>query len=263
MGSPARTEDLATATKARGATTRAFTVSAEVGWDGWCTLWVAELRGLFVNLSSERAALRALPGAIIGYLQWLERHGELPDPPTRCTVTVAARCRVPIDLRWGGYHALHEFERPAVTQAEVNRALRWMGCMRQDTIRLIESLPRAALQWTRPGQQRSLGEILDHLARAERWYLQRLDLKPLPTPGRARHPLRRLAHVRGQVTVRLLRLGSEECARIIQTDGQWWSVRKLLGRYLYHERYHLRSMARIARHHGAPVAEGLGGWPRY
>ncbi len=36
----------------------------------------------------------------------------------------------------------------------------------------------------------------------------------------------------------------------------------MLGRFLYHERYHLRSMARIARYHRARVPKGLGGWAR-
>jgi hypothetical protein len=250
------------AAKTRG-TTCAFTASLEVGRDGWCTVWVAELRGLFVNMSSPRAALSALPGAIVGYLQWLERHGDLPDPPPGFTLAVTGRHRAACDLRWGDYQVLHEFERPPVAQEEVDRVLRWMGCMRLDTHRLIEWLPRAALSWTRPGQQRTIREHLYHLARAERWYLQRLDLTPLPTLGRSRHPLRRLAHVRGLVARRLLRLAPAERARIIQIDGQWWSARKMLGRFLYHERYHLRSMARIARHHGARVPEGLGGWTRY
>jgi hypothetical protein len=53
----------------------------------------------------------------------------------------------------------------------------------------------------------------------------------------------------------------EERARIMQAEnGRWWSARKMLGRMLYHERYHIRSMARIARYHRAPVPQGLGGW---
>jgi len=240
-----------------------FSASVERGRDGWCTIWVAELRGLFVNMSSVSAALRALPEAITGYLQWLERQGELPDPPTRFTVSVAERHRVRSDLRWGEYHALHAFERPPVTPEEVGRALRWMGCMRADTVRLIETLPRKALDWSRPRQQRTIREHLYHLARAERWYLERLGLKPLPTMGTARNPLTRLARVRSLVGWRLMRLTPEECARIIETDGQWWSARKMLGRFLYHERYHLRSIARIVRHHKAPVPQGLCGWPRY
>jgi hypothetical protein len=38
---------------------RVFSASGEVGGDGWCTAWVPELSGCFVNLSSEKAALRA------------------------------------------------------------------------------------------------------------------------------------------------------------------------------------------------------------
>jgi hypothetical protein len=247
----------------RVAATSTFSASVEVGRDAWCTIWIAELRGLFVNMSSERAAVQAVPAAITGHLQWLERHGELPHPPTRFTLSVTERHRARGGMRWGDYEVLHEFERPPVTPEEVGRALRWMGCMRLDTVRLIESLPRTALDWSRPGQERSIRENLYHLARGERWYLHRLNLKPLPTIGGARNPLRRLAHVRGHVGWRLLHLAPEECARVVQTDGRWWSARKMLGRFLYHERYHLRSIARIVRYHRAPVPAGLGGWPRY
>ena len=244
-------------------TLSAFSASVEKGRDGWCTVWVAELRGLFVNMSSVAAAMRALPEAITGYLQWLERHGELPDPPKRFTVSITERHQVRTDLRWGEYHVLHGFERPPVTQEEVGRAMRWMGSMRADTVRLIHALPRKALDWSRPGQQRTIREHLYHLARAERWYLERLNLRPFPAVGRSRNPVTRLANVRSLVGWRLLRLTPEECARIVETDGQWWSARKMLGRFLYHERYHLRSIARIARFHNSPVPGGLGGWPRY
>jgi hypothetical protein len=241
----------------------AVTASIETGRDGWCTIWVAELRGLFVNMSSASAATRALRAAVTGYLQWLERHGELPDPPDRIALSIAERHRVDDELRWGGYHALHAFERPPVTPEEVSKALRWMGCMRQDTVQTIEALPRKALDWRRPGQGRTIREYLYHVARAERWYLERLGLKPYPPVGTAVNPITRLLRLRSLVGWRLLRLTPEECERVVETDGQWWSVRKMLGRYLYHERYHLRSIARIARHHGAPVPGGLGGWPRY
>lgn len=240
-----------------------FSVGLEVGADRWCTAWVAELPGCFTNASSERAALRALPEAVTGFLRWLEEHGELPDPPEQITAAVTERHRVRARLRWGGYYALHDFERPPVSPEEVSRAMRRMGLLRADTVRLVESLPRGALHWTRPGQARTIRQHLEHIAAAERWYLQRLRLGPFPALGRARNPLDRLARVRSLVGWRLLHLTPEERTRITKTDHEWWSARKMLGRFLYHERYHIRAIARIARFHKAPVPAGLGGWARY
>ncbi|MDR7486083.1 MAG: DinB family protein [Armatimonadota bacterium] len=240
-----------------------YSASLEVGHDGWCTVWIAELPGLFVNMSSERAALRALPEAVTAYLQWLESHGELSDPPRRIAVKVTERHRVPVRLRWGGYAALHGFERSPVTPEDLVRCMRLMGDMRADTLRLLEGLPRAALDWSRPGQTRTIKEHLLHVASSERGYLERLRLGPLPAVGRVRHPVERLTRARVTVSWRLMRLTPEERTRVVKTDGEWWSLGKVLRRLLYHERYHIRSVARILRYHGSAVPDGLGGWPRY
>ena len=240
-----------------------FAVSIEVGGDRWTTAWVAEFPGLFVNEPSEQAARRALPAAIAAYLGWLRRHGEPVRVVRAPAVAVAARHQVRARMRWGGYAVLHEFERPPVTRREVARALRWMGYLRRDTLSFIALVPPGGLEWTRPSQERTIAQHLRHIAGAERWYLTRLALGPFPDLGRTTDPIERLARVRRLVVARLRRLTAEERARIIKTEHEWWSARKMLGRFLYHERYHLRSMARIARHHGLKVPPGRGGWPRY
>lgn len=242
-----------------------FSASIEVGGDTWCTAWVPELPGCFVNVSSERAALRALPAAILAYLRWLKRHGESARVPRTIAVRVVERHARPEPMRWGNYEVLHGFERRPLTRDEVARLLRWMRFMRRDTLRLLDCLPADGLNWSRPGQTRTIGENLQHLAGGELWYLSRVALGPPPPVGRqTEDPLRSLAQARAITVARLRRMTREERARIVQVDNQrWWSARKMLGRMLYHERYHVRSMARIARHHRVRVPGGLGGWARY
>lgn len=242
-----------------------FSASIEVGSDGWCTAWVAELPGCFVNVSSERAALRALPAAILAYLRWLRRHGESVHVPRTVAVRLAERHARPEPMRWGNYEVLHGFERRPLTREEVSRMLRLMRFMRQDTLRLLHLLPADGLNWSRPGQTRTISENLHHVAWGELWYLSRVALgsRP-PSVPRAEDPFQNLAQARSTTVARLSRMTREERARIIQADNQrWWSARKMLGRMLYHERYHVRSMARIARHHRVRVPGGLGGWARY
>jgi DinB family protein len=242
-----------------------FSASIEVGGDGWCTAWVPELPGCFVNLSSERAALRTLPVAILAYLRWLRRHGESVRAPGAVAVRVVERYKRPEPMRWGNYEVLHGFERRPLTRDEVLRLVRWMRFMRRDTLRLLDLLPADGLDWSRPGQTRTIGENLQHLARGELWYLSRVALgPPRPSAPHTEDPLRGLAQARSITVARLSRMTREERARITQADNQrWWSARKMLGRMLYHERYHIRSMARIARHHGVRVPSELGGWARY
>lgn len=209
----------------------------------------------------KKTALRRLPEGISAYLRWLKRHGEQVRLPSRVVVNVVERWPVPWPLRWGDYMVLHGFERPPVTRTEIGPALRKMRFMRSDTLNLLDQLPPEGLAWTRPGQKRTIREHLYHIARGEQGYLRRLDLVPrklAPT----RDPIRHLANVRAMVISRLSRLTREERARIAQADNEWWSTRKMLGRILYHERYHIRSMARIARYHRVRVPDGLGGWSR-
>ncbi len=92
---------------------------------------------------------------------------------------------------------------------------------------------------------------------------ERRSLGPFPDLGRTTDPVKRLARVRRMAFARLKRLTPTERARIRKIDHEWWSTRKMLGRFLYHERYHLRSMARIVRYHGVRVPVGVGGWAAY
>jgi len=168
-------------------------------------------------------------------------------------------------MRWGNYEVLHGFERRPLTRHELSRSLRWMRFMRRDTLRLVSLLPAGGLGWSRPGQTRTIGEILQHIARGERWYLSRVALGPRVPPGPApRAPLESLARARSVAVARLSAMTRTGRARIMQTENRrWWSARKVLGRMLYHERYHIRSMVRTARHHRVRVPAGLGAWARY
>lgn len=157
-----------------------FSASLEVGSDGWCTAWVPELLGCFLNERSERTALRILAEAIGAYLRWLWRHGEKIRLPSSVAVNTAERWQVPWPLRSGEYNVLHAFERPRVTRIEIRAALRWMRFMRSDTLNLLDQLPPEGLDWTRPGQERTIRKHLYHIAHAEQWYLQNLGLGPRP-----------------------------------------------------------------------------------
>lgn len=242
-----------------------FSASIEVGGDGWCTAWVPELPGCFVNEQSEQAALLTLPKAIVAYLRWLRRHRERVRLLRAAAVRIVERHQRAEPMRWGNYEVLHAFERCPVARTELARLLRWMRFMRADTLQLLDLVPPDGLTWSRPGQKRTIGEHLHHMAHAEQWYLERVALGPSPGPAVSTgDPVGHLATVRSGVAARLSRMTREERARIVQADnGRWWSTRKMLGRMLYHERYHIRSMARIARHHRVRVGEGLGGWERY
>lgn len=243
---------------------RSFSALVEIGRDGWATVWVGELLGLFVNEPFEDEALRQLPSAIVAYLQWLRQHGETIEVPDSVTVAVAERRTSDLDFAYGQYEALYDRERVPVTGDDLAQATRWMRYMRQDTLDLVARLPEGALTWRRtPDHKYSIGDYLEHIARAERWYLTRLWPEvPEHVPGPT--PLLSLARSRERALNWLLAMPAGLRGKAVDfDDGEPWTARKVLGRYLYHERYHIRSIARISLGRGVEVPDGLGGWHTY
>jgi len=181
-------------TDKEGATSsaRLFSALVEVGRDGWATVWVGELLGLFVNESSEDEALRQLPGAIVACLQWLRQHGEDTEALDAVTVAVTERQTPELDLAYGEYAALFARDRVPVSDDDLVQAMRWMRYMRDDTLDLVARLPAGAMEWRRtPDHKYSIADYLEHIARAERWYLTRLwpEVPPhVPGPRRVTLP---------------------------------------------------------------------------
>lgn len=241
----------------------AYSALVEVGGDGWCTVWLAELPGFFLNEATEEAALAEIPDGAAAYLRWLQRHGERTEAAGAITYAIAERVTHGADLAYGEYHALFDRERVPPTDGEIEQALRWMGHMRRDLLALVDLLPPGAMEWRRtPDHRFSVGGYLEHVARAERWYLSRIwadepPFEPGPTP------LQSLTGRRDRAAERLRAISAEDRTRLSERDGELWTARKALGRFLYHERYHIRSIARIARERGVAVPDGLAGWHRY
>lgn len=203
-----------------------------------------------------------LPGGIRAYLRWLKRHGERIEVPRSIRFTVAEREVHRAGMRYGSYKALFSCDRPPVTKAEIERAIRWMGHMRADMLQLVGLLPSGAMDWRKPPGSRTIERHLRHIASAERWYLGRFPSR-WQRMAPERDPIERLHKMRQRVIPMLRVLTAEERAQIVKPEHSWWSRRKMLSRYLYHERYHIRSIARIAIEHGVRVPEGLGGWHSY
>lgn len=103
---------------------------------------------------------------------------------------------------------------------------------------------RAAALGTTPTSEPTGGEtarILEHVARAEWWYLTRLGLasgdEALPA-----EPLAKAEAVRAMTRAALPELVGD--GRVVELRGERWSARKLLRRALWHEQDHTAEMAR-------------------
>ncbi|MEX2161450.1 MAG: DinB family protein [Anaerolineales bacterium] len=138
-------------------------------------------------------------------------------------------------------NAFFEADRRPLTAAEIKGALKLLNESRRALLQVVARVPQDAFD--RDDERAARGSItgtLLHIANAEAWYLDRLDLAPaweqLPAD-----PLARLESVRAHTLATLPALAGD--ARITELQGEHWSARKVLRRTLWHEADHTNQIA--------------------
>ncbi len=210
-----------------------YRLNLEVGEDGSCMAHVAELPGCIAIGGTRDEAVDRAREAVAGYVEWLRRHGErLEDGEIEVEVAEEA----PVGGRFpgtpGDQVARFASDRGAVTDEDIERALRWLEWSRGELEETFAGVPYEELDWP-PGSQWTLRAILQHIASAEAWYLRHLEREA------AHHLPSTLAAVRAWAQVRLRGVTAEERQALRMHDGEEWTARKVLRRFLEHEREHL------------------------
>jgi predicted RNase H-like HicB family nuclease len=104
---------------------------------------------------------------------------------------------------------------------EVGTLLRKMELSRQALLDTVSSLSDEVLAWKPDEDAWPIKQILEHIANAEWWYIQRLQDWP-------RDPFERLEATHRYLLSELGGLGSEELNRVTTHHGQKWPPRKVL-----------------------------------
>jgi uncharacterized damage-inducible protein DinB/predicted RNase H-like HicB family nuclease len=237
-----------------------FDVYLELGDDGWVCAWVLELPGCFWHAPSQAAALQSAPQAIEEYLDWLHRHGETPPfPEQRAEVRLAEVQRVPMSLATRGTGGFFTPDRIPANESDMRRALQLMGYSRTDLLSLFQNMPQEVWGWSVPGSSPSwtIRTITRHVANVELYYCLRLASE-LPSPelqilsNDPKGLLEFLQRARDLARRFLMELTPEQRATtVIPTwaPGRWaeeqWTARKVLRRFIYHERHHTRDISAI------------------
>lgn len=121
---------------------------------------------------------------------------------------------------------------------EMEALLRWMAVSHQELVDLVQDLSADTLALKSEENNRSIKDIIYHLADAEIWYTDRL--KQLPEA-----PLYRLAAARGVALERLRSVvGSDKSGTTVHDDEDW-TPRKIIRRMMEHERVHIQQIREI------------------
>lgn len=220
----------------------------EVRDDGASLAQLYDLQGCFAYGRTPDEALNTLESRIPAYYVWLRRHDDYtPDVrgPFRVIPKEALRAQG-LDGHTAG--AFFGPDATPVTDEDLDWSLALLDWSYQDLTALLSALPPGGLDAPLPNGQ-PLRALVDHIAQTQIWLISRLEARPaVPSisqfPGTERDHLRQV----WQASLSRLRASSDdERQRLLDHDGERWSLRKLLRRSILHLREHTTDLERIRK----------------
>ena len=200
----------------------------------------------FSSARNEKEALERAPDRITQYYSWITDHDpsmSVPDGPFEIEVVETFHSFPSPEYPDYLVNAFFEDDRRPLTASEVETALRLFNWTRQDLQNVLESARPDQLLITIDNEvHKSILGIVGHIAHAENWYFNHLDLglEPSELPEDA---LERLAAVCANTRFQLIELMG--VGTIKENYGEHWSPRKVVRRALWHERDHTQHIRKL------------------
>ena len=226
-------------------------VGLENETEGRSLAWALDFPGSFAYGPDESTALLGIPQAMLRYESWVAAHTadswiQLGDFDIRLVDTwqvynIDANYREIAD----GYEVNAWFKddwRP-LSDEEISRGLKILSWCRMDLLAVVHNLSNQDLDAEYPHERWSIRGILNHVANAEWWYLDRLELTHESRQNLPDDVFTRLEFVRKETNQVLPGLvGSDQ---VIGKQGEFWSPRKLIRRVIWHELDHVDHIGKL------------------
>ena len=224
----------------------------------WWYAHVVELPGCFSRGASRGEALGGLPGAVEGRLGWLGGRG-LVCPVCSGFTVVEERGGIPGLGESGGAVALFASDLAPVDEASFRQAVGLMSLSREELLGVVGGLTEEMLDAEPIPGKRTVRRDMSHVVNAEEWYVSRLGRRYQGVyegnlrvvRGRRRlSAVERLRVTRSPMIAALgVALGEGRqgpFARRAYTrhPEELWTLRKVLRRFLEHEREHVWTIER-------------------
>lgn len=208
--------------------------------------------GCWVFGRNSDSALRKVGAAAEEWSGWLNNHGERVHPVAGLLVEPTETLHVNYNpAKAGKPEPLFWSEVPPVHGRDIQRAVQLMEYSRNDLLKLTSSLDARTLCLKPSNKPRSIRNCLKHIAVCEWWYITRLNI-PLPEDF-PKDVFDMLHYTRELAVETLLSLLKEKRAGIFQPDKDrspvcdLWTARKVLRRFVDHERLHTRYIASLMK----------------
>jgi uncharacterized damage-inducible protein DinB len=228
-------------------------VGLENGYEGRTLAWALEHPGCFAYGRDRAEALENIAAEFIRYKDWIAAH--TPDS----WLAGADQPLVRLSEVWEVYLLDSDYRRVEsggktvnawfssdwlpLTRLDIERGMQLLRFSRKDLLEAVGGISTEELDRERPGERWSLRGILGHIASAEWWYLERLDLAGIPREQLPEDVFARLEVVRSRLVEVLPQLEGAE--RVRGKMGEWWSPRKVLRRAVEHELDHIGHIRKL------------------
>jgi predicted RNase H-like HicB family nuclease len=238
-----------------------WSVNLEHG-ERWRYAHVVELPGCFTRGETREEVLGALPDAIADHIAFLEARGRPVDATTLDFGVVEEIHGIPELGEAGGAVALFSSDGEPVGEVEFSHFLDLMRWNRGELLGIVEPLSENERNARPLPDKWTIEETLRHVANAEEWYVSRLGaevqeeyegfIRGINPEERWGSILERLeATRRGGVHSLEYAFGRGvegvfTRAAYTQHPEERWAFRKVLRRFVEHEREHIGTIKRVA-----------------
>lgn len=203
--------------------------------------WVLDAPGCFAYGKDGTEAILRVPQALITYREWIGEKtnaswlSNLEDFDIAlvevfdCFTNVLGEREIEIN-------AFFQDDARPLSAIEIEQGSLLLNWSRDDLEQLISPLTRQQREQKFPNERWSIDGVLRHVANANWWYFDRLNLAGIARDQLSNNPVERINQVHEIMMNSLPVL--ENSPELLEVEGETWSARKVLRRVLWHIRDH-------------------------
>ncbi|MBA4384762.1 MAG: hypothetical protein C0410_08500 [Anaerolinea sp.] len=218
-------------------------IGSENGFVEKSIAWAFDHPGCFAYGSDDKEAILRMPQALVAYQEWIGKHSEsswlsdLGDFDIRLIEALEKPADGTPSRDW------FQFDGQPLTQVEAEQGIKLLSWSRADLLDIALSFSDKELDQKFEGEQWSIRGIVEHIADAETWYLDRMGLAEGLKDQLEKDVFARILQVRSRTSEVLpLLVGKTE---IREVDQEKWSARKVLRRTAWHEMDHINHVIKL------------------
>jgi hypothetical protein len=227
-------------------------VGLENGYEARSIAWVLDHPGCFAYGKDPSEAIVRVPQAIVAYKGWIEGHPggnwleDLGDFDVRLVDVFeyySIDDNFDLSNQGAGVNAWFKHDWKPLMQEDIQRGLDILSWSRQELLELVSALSNEQITREFERERWSISGIVRHVANAEWWYLDRLELSEFTRSNLPNETFDRLSVIRKRAMEVIPKLVGKVEVRGV--DGEFWSPRKVLRRFAWHERDHIQHIQRL------------------